>query len=124
MLRPVSSYPPPPGDGPSYPPPHGGEPPWTGGHGPVPADNRSTWALVVGIVSIVLSCCCGLLSVGGGVLAIVLAQQVRKQAEIYGPRPETSTATTAFWVGVTAVIVGVVSSISTVGFVLLDSLSW
>jgi len=121
MLGRVTSYPPPPGqgNGPMYPPPPGGVPPW-GGQGPVPADNRATWALVLAIGSIVLACCCGLLSVAGGIAAVILARQVRRQAEQYGPRADTSTAVAAFWVGVAAIALGAVSTLSTVVSVLLE----
>lgn len=117
----MSSYPPAgPDDGPAYPPPPGGPPPWAvPGH--VPNDNQATWALAIAIVSLVLTCCCGLLGVAGGVVAIVLAQQVRNRAERYGPAPDTSTAVAAFWVGVAAVAVGVVSLLASVALGALDT---
>ncbi|WP_313409638.1 hypothetical protein [Aeromicrobium sp.] len=116
----MSSYPPPgQGGGPSYPPPPGGQPPWGyGAPGPTPGDNRATWALVIGIVSIVLTCCCGPLAIGGGIVAIVLAQQVRKQVEQYGG--DASSATAAFWVGVAAVSLGALSMLTSIVFGVLD----
>lgn len=121
----MSSYPPPPGygDGPSYPPPPGGQPPWGPGvPGGVPADNRATWALTISIVSVVLACCCGVFSMIGGTIAIVLAQQVRNQPATYGPRPDVSTATAAFWIGVAAVAAGTLSLISNIAFGVLDTM--
>lgn len=116
----MSSYPPPgQGNGPAYPPPPGGPPPWAV-PGPVP-NNDATWALVIAIASLVLTCCCGLLGVAGGIVAIVLAQQVRNRAARYGPGPDTSTAVAAFWVGVAAVAVGAVSLLASLGMGMLDT---
>ena len=102
----MSSYPPPPPD-------------QGGGYGASPSDNRATWALVIGIVSIVLTCCCGPLSIAGGIVAIVLAKQVHRQAEQYG-QVVPSNATAGFWVGVVAVALGALSMLSSIVFTVLD----
>lgn len=104
----------------SYPPPPGGQPPYGyGAPGPIPGDNRATWALTVGIVSIVLTCCCSPLAIAGGIVAIVLGQQVRKQAEQFG-QVVPGNATAGFWTGVAAVSLGVLSMLGSIAFTVLD----
>lgn len=108
----------------SYPPPPGGQPPYGYGYGqPVPGDsgNQGVWALVVGIVSIVAGCCCGFLSIPGGIVAVVLARAERSRLQQWGgPYADTTLSTAAFWVGVAAIIVGTLSFLGTIVSVFLD----
>jgi len=68
------------------------------------------WALATAIISLLASCCCGVLSIGGGIAAIVLARGARTRAqELAGPQADTTMATAAFWVGVGSIVVGVLS---------------
>lgn len=61
------------------------------------------------------------LSIGGGILAVVLARNVRRHPPAANPSPDTTTATTAFWIGVAAISCGILSlfTVSVIG-VLLD----
>ncbi|MCL3836787.1 DUF4190 domain-containing protein [Aeromicrobium duanguangcaii] len=104
----------------SYPPPPGGASPW--GYGQAqPQDNQAVWALATAIISLLLSCCCGLFSIGGGIAAIVLARGARDRAQqLAGPQADTTMATAAFWVGVASIAVGVLSILVSVASIGLD----
>lgn len=107
----------------SYPPPPGGSYPWGPGQAAAPDDQQATWALAVGIIGIVAGCCCGLLSIGAGIGAIVLARGARDRARAwYGPAADTTMATAAFWVGVGAVALGSLSLVGSVVAIVLDGL--
>jgi len=113
MLGRVAHYPPPPGPG--HPPSA-----WYGSGG----DQLATWALVIAIVSLVLTCCCGPVSLAGGIAAVLMAIQVRRRAAWAGWAPDLSTANAAFWVGIAAIAAGVVSlGLSIVTFI-VDLGTW
>lgn len=108
----------------SYPPPPGGQPPYGYGYGqPVPGDsgNQGVWALVIAIVSIPAGCCCGILGLAGGIVAVVLARAERDRLQRWaGPYADTSMVTAAFWVGVAAIVLGVLGVIASLGSALVD----
>lgn len=120
----MSSYPPPPGqgDGPAYPPPPGNQPPW-GAYGPVPnpGHQQAVWALTIAIIGLVSNCCCGVLSIVGAIVAIVLAQASKKEARLHGgPYADTSLATAAWWIGIAGLALGVLSVVASGAILFFD----
>ncbi|WP_286928242.1 MULTISPECIES: hypothetical protein [Aeromicrobium] len=104
----------------SYPAPPG-QPPYGQGYPAAPDGNQAVWSLVIAIVSIFLACCCGVFSIAGGIAAMILARNERTRAEQWnGPYADTSMATAAYWLGVAAIVIGVLSLIATVVSVALE----
>lgn len=75
----------------------------------MPAQDHDVWALVVAVVSMLVVGTFGALSIGGGIVAVVLARNVRRHARSAEPPRDTTTATTAFWIGLAAVSCGILS---------------
>ncbi|SKB09738.1 hypothetical protein [Aeromicrobium choanae] len=104
----------------SYPPPPG-QPPYGQGYPSAPDNNQAVWALVIAIVSVFLSCCCGVFSIAGGIAAMILAKGERDRARQWGgPYADTSMATAAYWVGVAAIVIGALSLVVGALSVVLD----
>ncbi len=105
----------------SYPPPPGGPPPWGGySQSPAPDNSQAVWSLTLAVIGIVLTCCCGLLGVGLGIAAVVLAQGAKNQAAAFGPHVDTSLATVAFWLGIVAIALGALSFLGSIAFNVVD----
>jgi len=86
-----------------------------------PDNNQAVWALVIAIVSVFASCCCGVFSIAGGAAAMVLARNERTRAQQWGgPYADTSMATAAFWVGVAAIVIGGLSLVASAASIILD----
>ena len=100
--------------------PYGGPPRPHGSPGA--ASPSATWALVLGILGVVLACACPFVAVGAGVAAIVLGGRARAAAAqglaVGGPSPTAGIVLGWVGVGLTALafVVRVVSSFSSNGF--------
>ncbi|MFJ3664769.1 DUF4190 domain-containing protein [Streptomyces sp. NPDC090119] len=101
-----SPYPGPQGPSPYPQPPAYG---WPGAPmGPVPQNSAGTAALVLGILSIVLFCFYGVLSIIMGIVAVVLGFQGRKRAD-RGEATNRSQAQAGIVCGVIGIVVGLIA---------------
>lgn len=96
---------------PTWTPPTGGAYGAPGGYtayGPT-THSKAVPALVIGIISIVLACCCSPLGVVGGIVAAVLGNQAKGEIAASGGRlGGESQAQAGFVIGIVAIALGTV----------------
>jgi len=97
-------------------PPQQPGPYWAPPPSPHAYDGRTKTALIFSFIGIFMSLCCLPIGITCGIVGASLAREPRRQAKEYGYRDDL--AGVAFWVGIAAVVVGVLHLLLNLGIMI------